>query len=47
MGLWQVGHRCGLFKTFTAGPKKEMSDLSKDQLSILKKVVHAEFKNER
>ena len=27
--------------------KKEMSDLSKDQLSILKKVVHAEFKNER
>lgn len=30
-----------------AYPKKDMSDLSKDQLSILKKVVHAEFKNER
>jgi hypothetical protein len=30
-----------------AYPKKDMSDLSKDQLSILKKVVYAEFKNER
>jgi len=30
-----------------AYPKKDMSDLTKDQLSILKKVVYAEFKNER
>ncbi len=30
-----------------AYPKKDMSDLTKDQLTILKKVVYAEFKNER
>ena len=30
-----------------AYPKKDLSDLSKDQLSVLKKLVYAEFKNER